>query len=72
MDDYQGAVARRHSKERNMTFDDILSYINIATAVVAVASTIASMTDTPKDDEIIGKVYKVLNVLALNFGKFRQ
>lgn len=55
-----------------MTFDDILSYINIATAVVAVASTIASMTDTPKDDEIIGKVYKVLNVLALNFGKFRQ
>ena len=55
-----------------MTFDDILSYINIATAVVAVASTIASMTDTPKDDEIIGKLYKVLNVLALNFGKFRN
>jgi len=55
-----------------MTFDDILSYINIATAVVAVASTIASMTDTPKDDEIIGKIYKVLNVLALNFGKFRN
>ena len=55
-----------------MTFDDILSYINIATAVVAVASTIASMTDTPKDDEIIGKIYKVLNVFALNFGKFRQ
>ena len=55
-----------------MTFDDILSYINIATAVVAVASTIASMTDTPKDDEIIGKLYKVLNVFALNFGKFRN
>lgn len=55
-----------------MTFDDILSYINIATAVVAVASTIASMTDTPKDDEIIGKIYKVLNVFALNFGKFRN
>lgn len=55
-----------------MTFDDILSYINIATAVVAVASTIASMTDTPKDDEIIGKLYKVLNVFALNFGKFKN
>ena len=55
-----------------MTFDELLGYINIATAVVAVASIIASMTDTPKDDEIIGKIYKVLNVLALNFGKFRQ
>ena len=55
-----------------MTLDDLVNYINIATAVVAVASTIASLTDTPKDDEIIGKVYKVLNVLALNFGKFRN
>ena len=55
-----------------MTFDDILSYINIATAVVSVASVVASMTDTPKDDEIIGKMYKVLNVLALNFNKFKQ
>lgn len=68
MDDYQGAV----SKEHNMTFDDIVSYINIATAVVSVASVVASMTDTPKDDEIIGKLYKVLNVLALNFNKFKQ
>ena len=55
-----------------ITLDNLMTYINIATAVVAVASTIASMTDTPKDDEIIGKVYKVLNVFALNFGKFRN
>lgn len=55
-----------------MTLDELIGYINIATAVVSVASVVASMTDTPKDDEIIGKIYKVLNVLALNFGKFRQ
>lgn len=55
-----------------MTLDDLMGYINIATAVVAVASTIASMTDTPKDDEIIGKIYKVLNIFALNFNKFKQ
>lgn len=55
-----------------MTFDELIGYINIATAVVSVASVVASMTDTPKDDEIVGKIYKVLNVLALNFGKFRS
>lgn len=55
-----------------MTLDELIGYINIATAIVSVASVVASMTDTPKDDEIIGKIYKVLNVLALNFGKFRQ
>lgn len=55
-----------------MTLDELIGYINIATAIVSVASVVASMTDTPKDDEIIGKIYKVLNVLALNFGKFRN
>ena len=55
-----------------MTLDELIGYVNIATAVVSVASVVASMTDTPKDDEIIGKLYKVLNVLALNFNKFKQ
>lgn len=46
--------------------------IGILTSVVAVASAIAALTPTPKDDTIVGKVYKVLDMLALNVGKAKD
>tara|TARA_Y100000310_G_C20360862_1_gene658911 strand:- start:409 stop:600 length:192 start_codon:yes stop_codon:yes gene_type:complete len=46
--------------------------IGILTGVVAVASAIAALTPTPKDDTIVGKVYKVLDLLALNVGKAKD
>ena len=46
--------------------------IGILTSVVAVASAIAALTPTPKDDTIVGKVYKVLDFLALNVGKAKD
>ena len=46
--------------------------ISIITAVVAVASAIAALTPTPKDDTIVGKVYKVVDMLALNVGKAKD
>ena len=46
--------------------------ISIITGVVAVASAIAALTKTPKDDNIIGKIYKVIDMLALNVGKAKD
>jgi|TARA_B100001559_G_C16234332_1_gene499324 hypothetical protein len=46
--------------------------IGILTSVVAVASAIAALTPTPKDDTIVGKVYKVVDLLALNVGKAKD
>jgi len=55
-----------------MTLNDIFMYIQIASLVVSVASAIAALTPTPKDDVWIGKVYKIVDILALNVGKAKQ
>lgn len=47
-------------------------WIQVATMVVALASVIASMTDTPKDDEWVAKIYKIVDILAINIGKAKQ
>tara|TARA_R110002050_G_scaffold6130_1_gene25930 strand:+ start:3136 stop:3315 length:180 start_codon:yes stop_codon:yes gene_type:complete len=46
--------------------------IGILTGVVALASAIAALTPTPKDDTIVGKIYKVVDMLALNVGKAKD
>jgi len=46
--------------------------ISIITGAVAVASAIAALTPTPKDDTIVGKIYKVIDLLALNVGKAKD
>ena len=46
--------------------------IGILTGIVAVASAIAALTPTPKDDTIVGKIYKVIDFLALNVGKAKD
>ena len=40
--------------------------------IVAVASGVAAITPTPKDDELVAKAYKFLDVIALNIGKAKQ
>lgn len=46
--------------------------LTATTAVVAAASTLCALTPTPKDDAIIGKLYKILEWCALNFGKAKD
>lgn len=41
----------------------------IVTSTITVASLIATLTPTDKDDKIIKAVGKVINALALNVGK---
>ena len=45
---------------------DILMY---ATAAVTACSAIAAVTPTPKDDQAVAWAYKVIDMIALNFGK---
>jgi len=52
--------------------DLIVNAIGIATAVVTVSSLIAASTPTPKDDVWIGKLYKLIDLLALNIGKAKN
>ena len=49
--------------------DTILATI---TAIVAAASSVAALTPTPKDDDLFGKIYKIVDWLALNVGKAKE
>ena len=50
----------------------ILDIVMIITIIVTASSMIAAMTPTPKDDIWIGKLYKVIDLLALNVGKAKN
>ena len=52
-----------------MSIDDVTS---IAAAVIACASVIAAVTPTPKDDGLVKKLYKIIDLLAVNVGKAKD
>jgi hypothetical protein len=47
-------------------------YFGVFTAVVALASTIAASTPTPKKGSVLGKAYRIVDILALNIGKAKD
>jgi len=50
----------------------MMELIGWITTIVTVASLIAASTPTPKDDEWMGKLYKFIDLLALNIGKAKE
>ena len=50
----------------------MMELIGYVTMIVTVSSIIAASTPTPKDDVWIGKLYKYIDLLALNIGKAKQ
>jgi len=50
----------------------ITEIITVVTSIVCVASIVCSLTETPKDDALIGRLYKILEIAALNIGKAKQ
>ena len=44
----------------------------IIMAIISVASIIAAITPTPKDDVWIGKLYKLIYLCALNIGRAKD
>ena len=49
-----------------------MSIVTWVTAIVTISSIIAARTPTPKDDVWIGKLYKVIDMLAMNIGKAKE
>jgi hypothetical protein len=52
--------------------ETISDIANITTAVISVASIIAAVTPTPKDDVWIAKLYRFIDIMAINIGKAKQ
>ncbi len=52
--------------------DILFDLITAVTLIVTLASIVAASTPTPKDDEWIGKLYKLVDALALNIGKAKD
>ncbi len=50
----------------------MMELIGWITTIVTVASLVAASTPTPKDDVWIGKLYKFIDLLALNIGKAKE
>ena len=51
------------------TVVDVVAWV---TGIVTIASIIVALTPTPKDDEMLGKLYKILELFALTIGKAKQ
>jgi len=51
---------------------DLLTIVTTVTTIVTIASLIAASTPTPKDDEWIAKLYRFVDLLALNIGKAKD
>ena len=52
--------------------DILFDLITAVTLIVTLASIVAASTPTPKDDEWMGKLYKLVDALALNIGKAKD
>jgi hypothetical protein len=52
--------------------DMILNLVTWVTLIVTIASIVDATTKTPKDDVWIGKIYKFIDMLALNIGRAKE
>lgn len=50
----------------------ITTLFNYATAIISAASIIAAVTPTQKDDNFIGKLYRIIDLCAVNIGKAKD
>lgn len=48
------------------------SVFEVLFALIAAASAFAALTPTPKDDHLLAKVYRCIDLLALNFGYAKE
>lgn len=46
--------------------------LEAAFALIAAASVFTASTKTPRDDEFLGKVYRLVEMLALNVGRAKD
>ena len=51
---------------------DITEIIGYATTAVTIASIITAATPTPRDDAVMAKFYKIIEVVGLNIGRAKE
>jgi hypothetical protein len=47
-------------------------YLEVALAILAACSAICALTPTPKDDKLVGKAYRIIELLGLVVGRAKQ
>jgi len=52
--------------------DKLNQDLEVALAIHAACSAITALTPTPKDDKIVGKLYKLIELGALVIGRAKQ
>jgi len=55
-----------------ITFIQDQPWFGVLAAAVALASSVAALTPTPKAGTVLAKVYSVIDLLALNIGKAKD
>lgn len=65
-------LRRNLLKHWRKKMDSIIFIISVIPDLVMAASVICAITPTPKDDELLSKAYKILELLAINIGKAKM
>lgn len=52
--------------------DKFHTYFEAALAIHAAASAITALTPTPKDDTVVRKAYRIIEILALVVGRAKE
>ena len=52
--------------------DLLVNLVSVVTGIVCAASIICSLTPTPKDAALSGRIYKIVEIAALNIGKAKE
>ena len=50
----------------------IMTVVEVVPWIITSASAIAALTPTPKDDMLVGKLYKIIDWCAINVGKAKE
>jgi len=50
----------------------IMTVVEIVPWIITSASAVAALTPTPKDDMLVGKLYKIIDWCSINVGKAKE
>lgn len=59
-------------KKQNRTMEHLNKYLEVALAIHAACSAICALTPTPKDDRIVRKIYRLIEIGGLVIGRAKQ
>jgi len=55
-----------------LLFSAVPKVLEAAFALIAAASVFTASTKTPRDDEVLGSIYRIVEILALNVGRAKE